>query len=82
MSVSKQKADFLQSPAAAKFKEELLKMAASSKYNTCSSYVRSTPEHPDNQISFAEKHLQYIANHPDTDPAHYLANLKLKTRII
>lgn len=81
MPVNKQRVDFLNSQAASDIKAELSKMAKSPKYNTEDSYTCSNAAHPDGKITFVEKHLQYIASHQDTNPSHYLANLKLKTRI-
>lgn len=35
---------------------------------------------PDHKIPFIDAHLQYLKNHPNLNPEHYLANLRLMIR--
>jgi hypothetical protein len=81
MASYKKKVDFLQSPEADKFKQALVDMTNSDKYNTAPSYAKESEINPDCIISFIDKHMQYMCDHPSTDTRHYLANLKLMTRI-
>jgi hypothetical protein len=78
----KKKTNFLESPEAPAFRQALIDMVNSDRYNTSPSYIRNTLEHPDSLIDFVDKHMQYMCDHPSTDAKHYLANLKLMTRKI
>ena len=50
-------------------------------YKTEDSYSANLTLHPNNRISFREKHLAYLKNHPQLNPEHYLSNLRLTTKI-
>lgn len=50
-------------------------------FNTASQYSGNTEKHPDNQISFTEKHLDHLKKFPNIDPDQYVMNLRLMTRI-
>ena len=56
---------------------ELEAMAASSEYNTESSYSPSSTE----RITFVDKHMKYLSTHQKVDYRHYISNLKLMTKI-
>lgn len=43
-------------------------------------YVDTTL-YSDRNVSFTEKHLIYLRNHPKVNPAHYLANLRTMVKI-
>jgi hypothetical protein len=61
-------------------REKLERMAADATLNTPSSYSPNAESHPDNQISFVDRHIEYLLNHPKLDSEHYLANLRMKIR--
>jgi hypothetical protein len=50
-------------------------------YNTTSSYSANTALYPDNLIPFIDRHMNYLNLHPHTNPGHYVANLRLMTRL-
>lgn len=56
-------------------------MELDSTYKTEPSYSANAVLHPDHSVSFNEKHMTYLKNHPLLDPEHYLSNLRLTTRI-
>jgi hypothetical protein len=62
--------------------EEILRaMVDNSHMNTRSSYSANASLHPDNQITFVEKHMTYLLDHPKVVPAQYLANLRLMIKV-
>lgn len=77
----KKKIDFFETPEGEKFIEMLHVMAADRSYNTKSSYSANGELYPNHKISFVKKHMAYIKSHPSTNPEHYLANLRLMTRV-
>jgi hypothetical protein len=81
MSTYKKKQNFFESSEGVKVAELLTAMAADPTYNTVSSYSANSELYPDNLIPFVNKHMDYLRNHPATDPRHYLANLRLMTRV-
>lgn len=81
MSLIRKTAAFWESPAGIQVKDSLKEMAEDERYNTDSSYSANTDAHPDNLISFVDKHMNYLSTHPSTNPEHYLANLRLMTRL-
>ncbi len=56
-------------------------MEHDSSYKTEPSYSANIILHPDHKITFREKHMAYLKNHPQLNPEHYLSNLRLTTRI-
>lgn len=46
-------------------------------FNTQDSYIA----HDSGSISFTDKHMIYLCEHPKLETHHYLANLRLMTRI-
>jgi hypothetical protein len=80
MSLIRKTAAFWESPAGVQVKDSLKEMAEDERYNTNPSYSANTDAHPDNLISFVDKHMNYLSSHPSTNPEHYLANLRLMTR--
>jgi hypothetical protein len=78
MPMLKRKSDFFTTDEGVEIEAELRKMAADQSYKTESSYsVNST----DNQITFVDRHKNYLMQHQNLDPRHYLSNLKLMTKI-
>ncbi len=80
MSTVKKK-HFIGSEEAARIEEILRQMAKDSAYNTTSSYSANITQYPDHLIPFVDKHMNYLKTHPSLDPQHYLANLRLMTKI-
>jgi hypothetical protein len=83
MPVSKKtrKNHFFETPEGMDVIATLKMMDADDKFNTKSSYSANSGLYPDHQIPFVDKHVEYLRCHPSTDPEHYLANLRLVTRI-
>ncbi len=61
-------------------RDQLKSMERNKAYATLSSYSANDSLYPNNRMSFTEKHLAYLKSHPALQPAHYLANLRLKTK--
>lgn len=81
MSTLKKRISFFDSAEGLAIKQTLQGMTIDSVYNTVSSYSANTDLHPDNLISFTEKHMQYLNKHPSVDPERYISNLRLMTKI-
>lgn len=80
MPTIKRKVNFFESLEGIDIKEDLQKMAADQGFNTVSSYSANGTLHPDHQISFVEKHMNFLNIHPAINPREYLSNLRLMTR--
>lgn len=72
---------FLNSPQGLSAKDTLQQMFSNNNYNTLASYSANTTDYPDNLIPFVDKHIYYLCTHPTVNPDHYLANLRLMTRL-
>lgn len=81
MSVQKKADAFLSSTTGAEIRELLIAMTESTSYNTKATYSTDSTLYPDNLIPFVDKHMNYLSKHPATDPAQYLANLRLMTKV-
>lgn len=81
MATFTKRVNFLESLEGNAVREKLQIIADDILYNTPSSYNTNSDLFPDNQISFVEKHMNYLQNHPKVDPGMYLANIRLMTRI-
>lgn len=77
----KRKATFFDTENGAEIKEILRTMVLDATYSTGPSYSANSEQFPDNLIPFVEKHMRYLTAHPNTDPWHYIANLRLMTRV-
>lgn len=73
--------DFAISEQGLEIKQALLDMCADSRYNTESTFSADTETYGDNLIPFVDKHMNYLCNHKSLDPYHYLANLRLMTKV-
>jgi hypothetical protein len=71
---------FLDSEEAAQIKQTLKHMEKNDDYNTTSTYIANGLRYPGNNISFTDKHMRYLSEHPKLNPKHYLSNLRLITR--
>lgn len=80
MQTSKKRTNFLESEAGGAIRKILKAMEKDDRYNTPTTYSASSPNLPDNRISFTRKHMLYLSKHRDINPEHYIANLRLKTR--
>lgn len=81
MSAQNKKPNFLETQEGVEAKQVLEAMTADPSYNTESSYSANAIAHPDNTMSFVDKHMEYMRNHPALSSKHYIANLRLMTRI-
>lgn len=81
MPVYKKRPDFFTSEEGLLTQETLRAMMTDVNYHTDSSYSANTALHSDNLVSFVDKHMSYLRDHPSTDPRQYLSNLRLMTRI-
>ena len=75
------KINFFDTEEGIEVERTLRSMVTDNAYSTVSSYSTDAEQYPDNLIPFVDKHMKYITTHPSTDPIHYLANLRLMTRV-
>lgn len=59
----------------------LKEMATNIRYNTQSTYSSNSDAYPDNQMPFVDHHMRYLSMHQAVNIDHYLANLRLLTRV-
>jgi len=81
MAAVKSRNGFAETAEGQEIKHKLELMAADIAFNTKSSYSANSVLHPDNSITFVEKHMNYLINHPSLEPSQYLANVRLLTRL-
>jgi hypothetical protein len=81
MTMLKSRKNFLETDEGQEIKLKLQEMGESGLYNTRSSYTSNTELYPDNLMSFVDKHINYLVNHPELEPKTYLANVRLVTRL-
>jgi hypothetical protein len=81
MATNRKQTDFIASDEGQRIRQELSDMLTNQGYTTESTYNTNSDLYPDNKIPFVEKHMHYIATHPSVDPNHYLANLRLITKV-
>ncbi len=80
MPTYKKRADFFASEESIPILEALEAMLADDAYHTDPSYSANTVLHSDNQVSFVDKHMSYLRDHPTVDPKQYVSNLRLMMR--
>ncbi|MEO6513914.1 MAG: hypothetical protein ABIR37_04490 [Candidatus Saccharimonadales bacterium] len=73
---SEYKRQFLASEDAVTAREQLESMLKDPKYHTASFYTPTLDEN----MSFVDKHLMYLSEHPKLNFVEYLSNLRLKTK--
>lgn len=78
---TKKRVDFYNSEEGVEIKLALQAMLSDTNYSTEATYSANTELHEDNLISFVEKHMTYLDQHPAIDARNYLSNLRLMTRI-
>ncbi|MFZ1324009.1 MAG: hypothetical protein WAQ57_02505 [Candidatus Saccharimonadales bacterium] len=81
MSTYKKKPNFLTSEEGVEAVKVLHAMVLDDSYRTEPSFSLDTEHYPDNLIPFIDKHMLYLRSHPNTEPRHYLSNLKMMTKI-
>jgi hypothetical protein len=81
MAVMKKRNYLVDSLEGAQIKHSLRLMELDQTFHTESSYSANGVLHNDHVISFTDKHWSYLNNNPQVDPTHYLANLRLMTRV-
>jgi hypothetical protein len=62
-------------------RQQLEVMVEDGSYATRPSYSANAMLYPDHLMPFVDKHMEYLRNHPATNPQHYLSNLRLITRL-
>ncbi len=81
MSSYKKKRNLYDTEEGAEIIKELKKMAIDEQFNTGSTYSSDIEHYPDNAIPFVDKHIKYLNSNQNINPQHYLANLRLMSRI-
>lgn len=81
MPVAKRDSTFWQTDEGLDIHHQLEQMVLDDRYNTASSYSTNGNVYADNLIPFVDKHMNYLRTHPSLDPQHYMANLRLITRL-
>lgn len=81
MATTKNKINLFESEEGLQIQQDLLSMVSDTAYSTNASYSANSASYPDSLIPFVDKHMNYLKTHPSVDPQHYLANLRLMTRI-
>lgn len=81
MAKHKRASDFFETAEGIAFTEKLKHMAQDPAFHTPATYSSNSDLHPDNTVSFVEKHSNYIQKHPKVDPQQYLSNLRVMTRV-
>jgi hypothetical protein len=75
------KINFQESEMGVEVEKLLRDMVLNAAYHTAASYSANSTTYPNNLIPFVDKHMNYLQAHPKTDPQHYMANLRLSTRL-
>lgn len=78
----KSRSEFIKTEEFIETQKSLLEMTKDTSFNTVSCYSPNIAKYPNNSMSFAEKHIEYIISHPDINLRIYISNLKLMTRIV
>ncbi len=81
MATAKKRQDFYNSEEGVQVRSALKNMEADPTFNTTASYSVNTASYPNHSMPFVDKHMQYLNTHPSINPDHYLANLRLMSRI-
>lgn len=81
MPTVKKKVNLFDTEEGAEIEKALRIMAEDKGFSTKASYSTNSTMYPNNSIPFVDKHMSYLSAHPSVDPEHYLANLRLITKI-
>ena len=76
LTVNEYKRKFLASDEAIQARHQLEAMMLDVAYNTKTYYVPKQEA----EMSFSDKHMAYLCQHPKLNPREYLANLRLMTK--
>ncbi|MDL2341931.1 MAG: hypothetical protein QFB87_02555 [Patescibacteria group bacterium] len=68
---------FLDSETAIDIRSRLMAMMADPLFNTTATYAATRED----MMTFVEKHMTYLSDHPKLNPEDYLRNLRLMTRL-
>jgi hypothetical protein len=69
--------EFFNSEAGRTARLDLKLMANDPAYNTRPVFSSREAE----SMTFVERHMEYLSEHPNISPRHYLSNLRLKTKL-
>jgi hypothetical protein len=75
------RANFANTEEGVRIENELALMMLDVSLSTQSSYSSNSSLYADNSMSFVQKHMAYLECHPKVNVDHYLANLRLMTKI-
>lgn len=81
MATQKKRIDFYNSVDGREIRQILVTMSQDPIYNTDAGYSANNDLYPNNLMPFVDKHMSYLNTHPNIEPRHYLANLRLMTRL-
>jgi hypothetical protein len=81
MPAPKRNPNFINSTVGFEIRQLLEDMVLDGAFNTEPSYSANGDLYIENLIPFVDKHMNYLCNHPSMDPHHYIANLRLMTRL-
>jgi hypothetical protein len=81
MATANKRINFFESEEGLAVRESLKQMTTNNAFRTGASYSANTIQNPTNSVSFIDKHMRYLSSHPSISTDHYLANLRLITRI-
>lgn len=56
-------------------------MERDERYVTKATYSSDSTKYPNNRMPFVDKHMAFLGAHPEIDARHYIANLRLITRV-
>lgn len=76
----KKRTNFFGSEEGLAVEQELRRMCEDATCNTEPSFSADSDTYADNLIPFVDKHMKYLSEHKNVNPAHYLANLRLMNR--
>ena len=81
MPTLKKKSDFFETAEGIQVENDLRAMDADTAFSTKASYSANAAVYPDNLIPFVDKHMNYLKQHQNVNPVHYISNLRLMTKI-
>jgi hypothetical protein len=81
MAAYKKRPDFFTSEDGLLTLQILEAMDADNNFSTGTSYSANTTLYSQNLIPFVDKHMIYLRDHPNVNPQHYIANLRLMTKV-
>lgn len=61
--------------------QALQDMLEDDSFHTEPGYSIDAETYPNNSVPFVDSHMNYLSRHPQTDPSHYLSNLRLMLKV-